>query len=74
MTNEQRIRGADAAVAWAILVTGYGHEALTRLSHAELGRPHLEQREAMRVVEAIYRLDYSLSHDELRVNEAACAN
>jgi len=67
MTNEQRIRGIDSGVAWAILVTGYGQEALARLSHAELGRAHLEQHGAGGAAEAIYRLDYSLSHDEIDV-------
>ena len=65
MTNEQRIRGIDSGVAWAILVTGYSQEALTRLSHAELGRAHLEQHGAGGAAEALYRLDYSLSHDEI---------
>lgn len=65
MTNEQRIRGADAGVAWAILVTGYREEALTEVSRAELGRPPLERHGGTGVAEATYRLDYSLSHDEL---------
>lgn len=65
MTNEQRIRGIDSGVAWAILVTGYSQEALTRLSHAELGRAQLEQHGAGGAAEAIYRLDYSLSQDEI---------
>lgn len=32
MTNEQRMRGADAGVDWALLVTGYDQEAFTSLS------------------------------------------
>jgi hypothetical protein len=67
MTNEQRIRGADSGVDWAILVTGYGGEALTELSQAELGGVRLEQQGATGVRSAIYRLDYSLSHDEVDV-------
>ena len=31
MTNEQRIRGADAGVDWAVLVTGYNQDALAKL-------------------------------------------
>jgi hypothetical protein len=65
MTNEQRIRGVDSGVAWAILVTGYSQEALTELKHADLGRLHLEQHGATGVVDATYRMDYSVSRDEI---------
>ena len=65
MTNEQRIRGADAGVDWAILVTGCRQEALGQIADAELGALRLAEQGAAGVQGAIYRLDYSLSHDEI---------
>ena len=56
MTTEQRIRGADAGVDWALLVTGYRPAALDAL---ELGADRLGATEAM------YRLDYSLAASEV---------
>ena len=67
MTNEQRMRGADAGVDWAILVTGYSHDALALLLNAELGAPRLAEKGAVGVQGAIYRLDYALSHDEVEI-------
>lgn len=65
MTNEQRIRGADRAVDWAIVVTGYRQEALERLAHSSLRSDLLEQRGAGNAVGATYRLDYALTRGEL---------
>ena len=65
MTNEQRIRGADAGFDWAILVTGYSQDALAQLSASELGVLPLSEHGAVGVQDAIYRMDYSLSHDEI---------
>jgi hypothetical protein len=62
MTNEQRIRGADAGVDWALIVTGYEREAL---DHAGLGSAALAARGATGVQEATYRLHYTLSHGEV---------
>ena len=53
MTNEQRIRGADAPVASAVVVTGYEEGAL---AEAVGGIPGPAQ---------LYRIDYSLSREEL---------
>ena len=60
MTNEQRIRGADAGVAWALLVTGYRQDAVAALASAELGRDRLEAHGAARSTAALYRADYTL--------------
>jgi hypothetical protein len=60
MTNEQRIRGADASVDWALLLVGYGEQA-PGLHGAEL-----EQRGATGVAAAAYRLDASLTRGEPR--------
>jgi hypothetical protein len=60
MTNEQRIRGADAGVAWALLVTGYRQAAVAALASAELGAARLEAHGAAASTSALYRVDYSL--------------
>jgi len=65
MTNEQRIRGADAGVDWAILATGYSQESLVELSSVDLGAQRLAEYGAVSVREAIYRMDYALTHDEI---------
>jgi hypothetical protein len=65
MTNEQRIRGADAAVDSAILLTGYDSEALLELARACLSRQQLEQRGATVAAEGLYRFDYALARADL---------
>lgn len=67
MTNEQRIRGADAGVDWAILVTGYDETAISALMRGDLGKANLEQRGATGVVAGLYGMHYSLT------NREACA-
>jgi len=66
MTNEERIRGADAAVDWALLLTAYAEEALGALAHDELGAAHLQSRGAGDVAEARYRVHYTLTREEVR--------
>jgi len=65
MTNEQRLRGADAGVDWALLVTGYSEEALASLAHTGLGYAQLENHGATGVHAATYRMDYSIIRREL---------
>ena len=65
MTNEQRIRGADAGVDWAILFTGYSEDALAELVRNVLGPQHLEQHSTSGVLDAMYRIDYSLIRAEV---------
>ena len=65
MTNEQRIRGADAGVDWAVLATGYSQESVANLMQAELSNEQLEQRGATGVVGATYRMEYSLTEREI---------
>jgi hypothetical protein len=65
MTHEQRIRGGDAGIDWALLVTGYREEALADLALHGIEPATLERRGAADVVDATYRLDYALSHDEV---------
>jgi hypothetical protein len=65
MTNEQRIRGADAGVDWALLVTGYREESVANLMQADLGSAQLEQHGATGIVGTTYRLDYTLTKREI---------
>ena len=65
MTNEQRIRGADAGVDWALLVTGYSQESVADLMRADLGNAQLEPHGATGVVGAAYRLEYTLTEREI---------
>jgi hypothetical protein len=64
MTNEQRIRGADAGVGRALLVTAYDADALAAAS-ASFGAAALQAHGATDVAETTYRLDYLLTRDEL---------
>jgi hypothetical protein len=65
MTREQRIRGVDAGVDWAILATGYDADRLADLSSADLSALRLAEHGAADVHEATYRLDYALTRDEV---------
>lgn len=65
MTKEQSIRGRDGGVDWAVFVTGYTEDAVAGLSHTELGRERLEAQGATGVLDALYRIDYSLSYVEM---------
>ncbi|MEO8674235.1 MAG: hypothetical protein ABI569_01570 [Casimicrobiaceae bacterium] len=65
VTNEQRIRGVDAGIDWALLLTGYSEDALTRLLHADLDLGQLTQHGAQGVLDAMYRLEYLLTDREV---------
>jgi hypothetical protein len=65
MTNEQRIRGADAYFDWALLITGYRQDALASLMHADLGCAQLENHGATGVLDATYRMEYSILQREV---------
>ena len=64
MTNEQRIRGADAGVEWALLTTGYSQGALETLAHGDLCNEQLEAHGAAQILTAMYRADYTLTVGE----------
>jgi len=68
MTNEQRIRGTDATLDWALLVTGYSQDEMTRLEQADLSVGELEARGAAGVRSAMYRMEYMLTGDEIKAN------
>ena len=65
MTNEQRIRGADAGVDWALLVTGYSQDSLASLMRVDLGNAQLEKHDATGVLGAMYRMEYSIIQREV---------
>jgi hypothetical protein len=65
MTQEQRIRGADAGVEAALLVTGYEQPALAALAEGALSPAALQAQGAQAVVHTLYRLDYTLMAAEL---------
>jgi hypothetical protein len=65
MTNEQRIRGADAGFDWALFMTGYSEQALSRVVDDIVGPARLEQHGATGVQTRAYRIDYSLTHAEV---------
>lgn len=65
MTNEQRIRGADAGVDWALFLTGYSQHALASLMQADLADAQLERHGATGVLDAMYGMEYSLIDREV---------
>jgi len=65
MTDEQRIRGVDAAVDWALVLTGYSRKVLTELAQHEPLKEQLTQRGAIGTVSALYQLQYLLDGREI---------
>lgn len=65
MTSEQRIRGADAAVDGALLVTGYDAEPLTALEAGGLSVAAWQARGAAGVSSLLCRSAYTLAASEL---------
>jgi hypothetical protein len=65
MTSEQRIRGADSGVDWALLATGYERAALSDLGQAEFGKAELQRHGATEVISATYQAGYTLSEREV---------
>ena len=61
MTNEQRIRGADAGIDWALFVTGYSDAALAALLRDDLASDRFEAHGVGAVSSGLYRLHYTLA-------------
>lgn len=63
MTNEQRIRGADATFESALFVTGYDIDAVTALAKHELRDTHFVEHGARMAEQAwgTYQLAYALA-------------
>lgn len=66
MTAEQRMRGADAAVDSAIIVTGYDTAAVAACMAGLCGEAGLGARGAIDVTSARYRWSYSLASSEVQ--------
>jgi hypothetical protein len=66
MTAEQRIRGADTSVDWALLVTGYERAAVAGIGRSELGDAALERHGATEVVSAGYEAVHVLAAADRR--------
>jgi len=62
MTREQRLRGPDAGMGAALLLTGYREEALRRA-----GKDAAAAAKAPVASAALYRQDYALTAEELRL-------
>lgn len=67
MTNEQRIRGADGGFDSALVVTGYDRDAVADVAETTLSGSSLVRQGATEVVHSVFRLDYSLTNNELDV-------
>ena len=65
MTNEQRIRGSDAGLDWALLVTGYADAALQDIAGRDLEDGRLVASGASRATSALYRLQYMLTNRDV---------
>lgn len=65
LTVEQRIRGQDAGVDWALLVTGYARMRVDELASGALLPLELERRGASGVTSATYQLVHCLSNRDL---------
>ena len=66
MTREQRIRGADAGVDWALMVTGYDEEAVAGVERADFEKTRLEGRGAAVAGFGLYRTHYTLYEVEAK--------
>jgi hypothetical protein len=64
-TVEQRIRGQDAAVDWALLVTGFAQSHVDALASGALRPSELERRGASGVASTTYQLVHCLSDRDL---------
>lgn len=65
MTNEQRIRGADASFGTAVWVTGYSQSSIEALTEGALSTHLLEAHGARNVTQAVYRTEYTLTARQL---------
>lgn len=65
MTNEQRIRGADRGVDWAIIVTGYDAGRVAGCAVDLCAAKKLPGHGAREVTRATYRSHYSLTGAEM---------
>jgi len=64
-TNEQRIRGSDATMALALVVTGYSAERVTDVLRSRFSEQQLAVQGAREYVGGVYRREYSLTRSEI---------
>lgn len=65
LTVEQRIRGLDGAIDWALLVTGFVRQHVEALAADALSASALERRGASGVASGIYQLVHCVSDRDL---------
>ena len=65
LTVEQRIRGQDAAVDWALLVTGFARSQVEAVATGVLSPSALAQRGASDVASGTYQLVHCVSNRDL---------
>jgi hypothetical protein len=65
MTSEQRIRGVDTGVDWALLTTGYSQGAVAALARSDLSDDRFRDHGATGALSALYRTDYTLIASEI---------
>ncbi len=68
-TNEQRLRGTDAPIDWAVLVAGYDVARLRDLVSNQLSADAARQQGAIDYVANVYQMHYSMTQ-----RDAAVAN
>ena len=64
-TTEQRIRGNDANMAWALLVTGYSAASVNGVLQSRLGEQQFATHGGIEYVGGVYRREYSLTRSEI---------
>ena len=72
-TNEQRIRGVDAAMDWAVLVAGYDVARVSDLVANELSSDALRRRGAANYAAGVYEMHYSLTQRDAAAASATVA-
>ncbi len=65
LTVEQRIRGADASVDRALLVTGFSRPSIEALANGMLSVPELERRAMGSVTSGIYQMAHCINDRDL---------
>lgn len=64
-TTEQRIRGSDSTMGWALLVTGYSAASVADLLQSRLGEQQFLGRGATEYAGGVYDMEYSLARSEI---------
>ena len=73
-TTEQRIRGADSKVDWAVFVTGYDEQRVADLCAKVLSEARFRHEGAQQYEAGLYRFGYSLARVELAVSRDGQVN